>query len=163
MKRLFTIIYLIPSMAAAGMRDAASVKAGLALRLDIEDFLTDKQGVASAERVANTQVGRLVSIYRTDGYCYKGQITSEEEGEGYFKVFGKVLNSPDITFGFYIVKGGHFAGAILDKKENTTYVLEFSPAHKGYIFVKSTKYDKATTNSKDKSIYDDCSVLEKLT
>jgi hypothetical protein len=163
MKQIYSLACLIPCIALAGIRAENSPTGGLALRLDIEDFLTDQQGVVSPERIAKTQTGRLVSIYRTDGFCYKGQITSIEEGEGYLKVFGNVVNSSDISFGFYLVKGGHFAGAILDKKENITYVLEFSAVHKGYIFVRSTKYDKPSPSSGKSSIYDDCSSLFKLT
>jgi hypothetical protein len=103
--------------------------------------------VVSPEQVANVPVGKLVCIYLPTGACYHGQITEIEESSEHYKVYGKIFDKEDSSFGFALVKGGHFAGAIVHRKENITYAMEFSKEHKGYIFLRSTQYDKVTAEA----------------
>lgn len=118
---------------------------GHKLQLNQEVYFTDKLGVALPEQIAEASLGKLVKIYRTDGFCYEGKITDIEEEEGVFKVYGDVLNLTGVRFGFAMAKGGKFAGAVLDKVNDTVYVLEFSEAHKGFVLVRSYKHDKITS------------------
>lgn len=112
-------------------------------KLDIEKPLTDTQGVAGPSLVAGSQVGDNIIIFRTDKFCYKGKVTSIEESPDIIKVYGDIYDKEgETSFGFVMAKGGVFAGAIVNKKKNTVYVLEFSPEHKGYIFVESLIHRK---------------------
>jgi len=118
---------------------------GHKLQLNQELYFTDKFGVALPDQIANAALGKLVKIYRTDGFCYEGKITDIEEEEGVFKVYGDVLNLTGVRFGFAMAKGGKFAGAVLDKVNDTVYVLEFSETHKGFVLVRSYKHGKITS------------------
>jgi hypothetical protein len=138
-------LFLYPAMLMAGMSvdKPAPTIPGLRLLLEQETFLTDKTGVAIPNQIINVPIGKSVILYRTDGTCYKGTVTEIEEGDNYFKLYGKINNLDEgASFGFIMAKGGNFAGAIIEKKSNKTYVLEFSSEHKGFVFVLSTKYDK---------------------
>jgi hypothetical protein len=142
------LLLMIPSMCPGGIKAEEQIIPGLKLRIDNEHHLTDKNGLVLPAQVINVTVGKLVAIYRTDGFCYHGQVTEIEEGPDFYKVFGKVLNSEDTGFGFAINKGGYFSGAIRDRKDNVTYVLEFNPIHKGFIFVRSYKHDSPSAKNK---------------
>jgi poly(A) polymerase Pap1 len=112
-------------------------------KLDLEKPLTDTLGVAVPALVAGSQVGDNIIIFRPDKVCYKGRVTSIEETSDTLKVYGDVYDKEGGTsFGFVMAKGGVFAGAIVDKKNNRVYVLEFSPEHKGYIFKESLVHRK---------------------
>jgi hypothetical protein len=107
-------------------------------KIDLEKPLTDTLGVAAPSLIAGSQVGDNIIIFRPDKVCYKGRVTSIEEGPDILKVYGDVYDKDGGTsFGFVMAKGGVFAGAIVDKKNNKVHVLEFSPEHKGYIFKES--------------------------
>jgi hypothetical protein len=114
----------------------------MALSLDQEHHITDSHGVVIPGQLVYAKTGATVSIKRTDGFVYVGKITDIQEEEGSFKVYGEMDNVENAFFGFSILKGGVFAGAIVEKTANKTYVLEFSLEHKGYIFLRSLKYDQ---------------------
>jgi hypothetical protein len=127
----------------AGIKAEEKTIPGLKLRIEGEVPLTDNNGVVIPSQVIKAQVGKLVSIYRTDLFCYKGQITEIEESDEALKIYGKILNVPESRFGFILAKGGQFAGAVVEGNENNrAYVLEFSPSHKGFIFIRNSKYEK---------------------
>jgi hypothetical protein len=115
---------------------------GFKLQLDQEAYFTDVHGKADPGIIANTPVGKSVRIYRTDGFCYTGVVTEIEDSETHFKIYGTINNVPTGRFGFVLAKGGIFAGAIVEEEKEQTYVLEFSPAHKGYVLLRTTKYNK---------------------
>ena len=112
------------------------------LNLERETYFTDTTGKALPERMIKIQVGKLVRIYRTDGFHYTGKITEIDESNNYFKIYGVVFNVPDTQFGFVMSKGGVFAGAVVEPDKDYAYVLEYSDIHKGFVLVKSTKYNK---------------------
>lgn len=115
---------------------------GHKLQLKQETFLTDTNGIVNAAAIVNVSLGSLVKICRTDGFTYSGKITEIEESTEFYKIYGSVLNVEDTQFGFVIAKGGVFAGAVVEKKNKKTYVLELSIPHKGYILILSSKYDE---------------------
>lgn len=144
------LVTLLPTLAFAGIKPEEYIIPGLRLRIEGETQLTDKVGVVLPEQVIKLPVGKLVTINRVDGFVYHGQVTEIEEGPDFYKVFGKILNSEDAGFGFAINKGGYFSGAIRERQANVTYVLEFNPTYKGFIFVRSFKHDKPSAdNSKE--------------
>ena len=112
------------------------------LKLNQEVFLTDLNGVVNPKTVMLLQVGDNVKIYHTDGTLYTGLVTETKEGDGMLQIFGKINNVSDMSFGFVLAKGGVFAGAMVNTKNNKTYTLELSEPHKGYIFLYSYKYEK---------------------
>jgi hypothetical protein len=114
----------------------------MGLTLDQEYQITDSFGVVIPGQLVYAKAGNTVKIKRTDGFVYTGKITDIQEEEGSFKVYGQIDNVDDSFFGFSIAKGGVFAGAIVERAANKTYVLEFSLEHKGYIFLRTLKYDK---------------------
>jgi hypothetical protein len=142
-------ILAVPSLCLAGVKAEEQIIPGLKLRIDSECYLTDKNGVAIPEQIIGVAVGKLVALYRTDGFCYHGQVTEIEEGADFYKVYGKILNCEDSGFGFALHKGGFFSGAIRERQANITYVLEYSPAHKGFVFIRSYKHDKPLAGSKN--------------
>lgn len=156
MKRTIAILLACPAMCFSGIKEQDIIP-GLKLRLDAQLQVTDKNGVALPNQIVAATVGKLVTVYRTDGFKYDGQITEIEESSEYLKVYGKFLNVEDSSFGFVLAKGGHFAGAIVERKENKTYVLEFSAEHKGFIFVRSFKHDKPSAKNETEEA---CSVIE---
>jgi hypothetical protein len=115
---------------------------GFKLSIDNFLYLTDTNGVALPEQVINAQIGKSIKIYRTDGFCYDGMITEIQESDDLYKIYGLINNVDDASFGFVIAKGGVFAGAVVEKKNAKTYVLEFSPRHKGYVFNLTNRYNK---------------------
>lgn len=146
MKKTIAILLMYPTVCFCGIKEQDIIP-GLKLRLDNQLQITDKNGVVLPNQIIGATVGKLVSLYRTDGFKYDGQITEIEESAEYLKVYGKFLNVEDANFGFIIAKGGHFAGAIIEKKENKIYVLEFSATHKGFIFIRSFKHDKPSAKN----------------
>lgn len=133
---------LIPQLLFAGLSTDKQTIPGFKLQLEEETYLTDKNGIVVPGQVIKVPIGKLIKIYRTDGFCYNGMITEIEEADTHYKVYGKINNVDDTTFGFVLAKGGNFAGAILERKNSKTYVLEFDMERKGFVFVLSTKYDK---------------------
>ena len=150
MKRIIALALLFPVPLTAGMKEN-NTPPGFKLRIDAQLELTDKNGVVIPSQIIKAEVGRLVTLCKPDGFKYNGQITEIEEAEDYLKVYGKILNVPDSNFGFAMSKGGIFTGAILEKQDNRTYVLEFSDKHKGFVFVRSFKHDKPAASNKKKS------------
>jgi hypothetical protein len=142
MKKNILLFWLGLSLASTAGLVNETTPTGFKLQLETETYLTDTQGVASAKQMITVPVGKLVRIYRTDGFYYTGQVTEVEESDTHFKIYGKVLNVEDTQFGFVLAKGGVFAGAVVEKEKEKTYVLEFSEAHKGFVLVRSTKYNK---------------------
>ena len=142
MKQILLLLLVIPQILFAGMSKNETEVPGFKLQLEEEMFLTDQNGVAIPEQIIKVPIGKLVKIYRPDGFCYKGMVTEIEEGDSYYKVYGKINNVEQTSFGFVLAKGGNFAGAILEKNNSKTYVLEFDRIRKGFVFVFSTKYDK---------------------
>ena len=159
MKRLLPLLLLLPSTGMAIAKEREVIP-GLKLRIEAQIQLTDKNGVAIPSQIIKAIVGQLATIYRTDGFKYDAQITEIEESDDQLKVYGKALNTEDTNFGFVMARGGHFAGAIVEKKDNKTYVLEFSEAHKGFIFVRSYKHDKPAAGYKKEHIPADWSAIE---
>lgn len=115
---------------------------GFKLQIDQEAYFTDIHGKADPSIIAHTPIGKAVKIYRTDGFCYVGTVTEIEDSETHFKIYGTINNVPTGRFGFVLAKGGIFAGAIVEEEKEQTYVLEYSPAHKGYVFFRTTRYNK---------------------
>ena len=111
-------------------------------RLDVEHYLSDTTGTILPSQVIKSTIGDLIRIYRPDGFYYTGKITEIEEGDGIFKIYGQINNVEDAGFGFVLVKGGIFAGAVVERKTSKTYVLEFSENLKKFILVRSFKNDK---------------------
>jgi hypothetical protein len=143
MKAIAAILLLLGAQTTdAGIKSEEKIIPGLKLRIEGEVPLTDNNGVVIPSQIIKMQVGKLVSIYRTDSFCYRGQVTEIEESAETLKVYGQILNVPGSKFGFVMARGGQFAGAIIESKENKTYVLEFSLPHKGFIFMRSTKHEK---------------------
>jgi hypothetical protein len=145
MIKFILFLMTIPVLCFAGITaDNSNVITvpGFKLQLDQEAPLTDKNGVVILSQIINVPIGKSVLIYRTDGFCYKGTITEIEQGDNHYKLYGKINNVDETSFGFVMVKGGNFAGAILEGKTTKTYVLEFNLDYKGFIFVRSNKYDK---------------------
>lgn len=110
---------------------------GFKLKLNEEVYFSDKLGVFNPQQVCDAEIGRLVKIYRTDGFCYSGRVTETEQSESTYKVYGTINNVDNTQFGFVLAKGGIFAGAVVEKDTQTTYVLELSEAYKGFILVKT--------------------------
>lgn len=148
MKQTLAILWLLTATSSAGIKEQETIP-GLKLRLEAQLHITDKHGVVQPSQVASALVGQLVVIYRTDGFKYDAQVTEIEEREDMLKIYGRMLNVEDSSFGFVMHKGGTFAGAIVERKNERTYALEISPEHKGYIFVRTTKYDKPSASNKD--------------
>lgn len=144
--RLFLAALVTYSCSAlGGINKNSSDVPGHRLVLEQEVYFTDKQGIAIPEQIAKAEVGKLVKIYRPDGFCYEGKVTEIEEADGLLKVYGEVLNLESGRFGFALAKGGKFAGAVLDKNSDTVYVLEFSDVYKGFVLKRSYRYDKITS------------------
>lgn len=144
-KTILLTAYAITSLtASAAIKADESVSRipGFKLQLDEENYLSNNLGVISPIQVAKAQLGRLVKVYRTDGFCYEGRITEIEESDTFLKVYGVINNVKDSHFAFVLMKGGIFVGALIEDKGTKTYVLEFSKDHEGYVLVLSHKYDK---------------------
>lgn len=112
------------------------------LKLNQEVYLTDALGIVNPKTVILLQVGDLVRILRPDKTLYTGIVTETIEENDSIRIYGKVNNKENTSFGFAASKGGIFAGAIIEHNSETIYSLELSEAHKGYIFLYTTKYDK---------------------
>jgi hypothetical protein len=107
------------------------------LRLDQETFVTDKNGVANPNIIINLIPGQNIRIYLPNGKFFTGIVKSTEMvDDRQFKVFGELHGEEEIGFGFCMIKGGIFAGAICYKNTLETYTLEFSKESAGYVFQK---------------------------
>ena len=116
-----------------------------AVNIAAEVQLTDANRVVIPQQVLNLRVGQAISLKRSDGFEYKGVVKEIEEEDGLYKVFGVMLNAKKTRFGFIATKQGQFVGAIVDEDSSETYLMEFFPAAKGYIFVKELiKKDKSS-------------------
>lgn len=112
------------------------------LKLNQEIQITDNLGIVNVKIVSLLQVGDYIKMYRPDGTLYKGRVNETKEEEGSLKIYGSIDNVQDCQFGFAFAKGGIFAGAIVEKKNDKVYALELNEVAKGFIFVFTTKYDK---------------------
>lgn len=142
MKRIIPLVLLSLPLQAGMFKEPTTTMPEFRLQLQLETHLTNLQGVLSPTQLASVKVGDYVVIYRPDGFCYKAQITDVEEGSEFLKVWGKANNSEETTFGFVMRTGGILAGAILERKTDTTYVLELDLEHKGYVFKFTNLYKK---------------------
>jgi hypothetical protein len=141
MKRLVATLISIPFIAYSGI--TADKIPGFKLQLAEETYLSDRNGVLSADQISRVELGRLVRIYRTDGFYYTGKVTAIEESDSTYKVYGDVNNVKNTHFGFVLAKGGVFAGAVVEIDNKQTYVVELSEVHKGFVLQLTTKYDKS--------------------
>jgi hypothetical protein len=108
------------------------------LSLSEEKYVTDRSGVANPNIIIRLVPSNNIKMYLIDGTELIGLVTSVEEVQGEsFKVYGEIQNKKNSGFGFLMKKTGEFAGAILMKDENLTYVLNYSEESKGYIFIKT--------------------------
>ena len=142
MKKLTTLLVGLPLLAIAGVTIDNPKVPGFKLQLAEETYLTDSYGVISPLQISKAELGRLVKIYRTDGFCYAGRVTSIEESDSAYKVYGEIHNVKNTHFGFVLAKGGVFAGAVVEIDSGKTYVAELSEAYKGFVLQLSNKYDK---------------------
>jgi hypothetical protein len=117
---------------------------GFKLQLEEQLHLTDTQGVFIPKQMVAAPIGKKVKIYRTDGFCYEGMVTTIEETDDSFRIYGTIDNVKATRFGFVMAKGGIFAGAVLENDGEKAYALEFSEAHKGFVLVRAYKHDKAS-------------------
>lgn len=127
----------LPLSLGAGLTSQTSAVPGFKLKINEELYFSDKTGVFLLDQVGSSEIGRLVKIYRTDGFCYSGRITEIEESETIFKVYGAINNVDNTQFGFVMAKGGIFVGAVVEKTSGTTYVLELNEQAKGFVLVRS--------------------------
>ena len=112
------------------------------LQINQETLLTDTNGVINLSQIASLTVNKQVKIYRSDGTVYTGRVTEIEETPSHYKVFGTISNIPDSYFGFSLISGGTFVGAIVEKTTDHIYTAEFSLDHKGFILLRSFKYSR---------------------
>jgi hypothetical protein len=145
MKDLYRILLalgLSVLTSSATIKTPPTLVPGYTLKLEVEHYLSDNNGVLSASQVSTSELGARVKLYRPDGFCYVGKITQVEEAAEYYKIYGVIDNIPNAGFGFVIAKGGIFAGAVVEKNDSKVYTVEFSEAHKGYVLLRSMKYEK---------------------
>lgn len=113
-------------------------KKPFALSVDQIKYITDSTGVLLPGAIINTEPGQIVRMYLTDGVEYTGLVKEVEREEGkIYKIFGEMTSHHNVGFGFVIAQGGIFAGAIVDKPNNTEYAAQLSEAHKGFVFMKT--------------------------
>jgi hypothetical protein len=110
------------------------------LAIDQELFLSDKNGVVKAAAIAKAAAGTMIKLYKTDGTFYTGVVSLVKEDNEAFEIQG-TINNCNASFGFKLIKGGSFVGAVVEHEAKKTYVLEFSLPHKGFILVQTLKYN----------------------
>jgi hypothetical protein len=142
MKIIAITILMLSSIISDNSSPQNSPSPNYGPRLDVEHYLSDTTGIILPSQIIKCTIGDLIKIYRPDGFYYTGKITELEEGEGIFKIYGQINNVEDAGFGFILAKGGILAGAIVERKNSKTYVLEFSENLKKFILVRSFKNDK---------------------
>lgn len=142
MKHIIPLLLVSLPLQAGMFKEPTIAMPEFRLQLQLETPLTNFLGVLSPTQLASVKVGDYVTMYRPDGFCYKAQITEVDEGSDYLKIWGKANNSEETTFGFVMKTGGILAGAIVEKKTDTTYVLELDLEHKGYVFKFTNQYKK---------------------
>jgi hypothetical protein len=144
MKNIILSLFLTPIVSLASFREIPIPQTPNLnkLRLNQEIYISDKNGVINPQLVSLLQVGDNIRFYRPDGTEYIGQVTETKEETGSLRIYGKIHNIEDCQFGFGLDSGGHFAGAIIERKNDKIYALELSESHKGFIFLYTTKYDK---------------------
>lgn len=106
------------------------------LQIDTFKFLTDKNGVFLPEQFFEAPIGSKVKIFRTDGFCYEGTITQIDKSPEMYKIIGVFENCDDSGFGIAVTNMGQVAGTVLERKNDTSYMLEYSQSHKGWVFMK---------------------------
>jgi hypothetical protein len=144
------VVYLLSLLLASQLHVAAGIKSDVVVpgdkpQINTHLHFTSNTGLALPAEIAKAVVGKLVKIYRTDGFCYEGKITEIEESDDALKIYGDIYNVPGVRFGFAMARGGKFAGAVIDKDKDITYVLEFSEAHKGYVLIRAYKFEKGVS------------------
>jgi hypothetical protein len=143
-KNIILSSLLIPITTLGSFREIPNIRTPdlNKLKLNQEVYLSDTNGLINIKTVSLLQVGDNIRVYRPDGTLYTGIVTKTEESDGLLHIIGNINNKEDAQFGFVFAKGGHFAGAIVEKKNDRIYALELSEAHKGFVFLYTTKYDK---------------------
>jgi hypothetical protein len=136
---------LVSYAALASVKKEEPVVPEYKLQLEEELYFTDKNGVALPEQIIKAKLGNLVRIYKTDGFYYEGKITEIEEDGDVYKVYGDITNIAGARFGFGLAKGGKFAGAVIEREKEITYVLEFDAAYKGFVLRRSYTRDHKTS------------------
>lgn len=139
--KLLSALLLLSNLCLPINTDAGIKPALPKLSIDVYKTVSDAQGVVQPQLLAVLVVGDLIKFSRADGFEYSGKITDIQETPESLKIYG-VCNDENINFGFALIKGGIFAGAVIDKKQTEVYTLEFSAAHKGYVLIKNFKHSK---------------------
>lgn len=144
MKQTLSIILLSASCCFAGVKldDKQNKIPGFRLQLEEEMYLSDSFGVLLPKQIMSAALGRMVRIYKTDGGYYQGRVTEIVTDDTSYKVYGVINNVDGAKFGFVLSKEGVFAGAVVETKNENVYAVEFSEAHKGYVLLKTHKYDR---------------------
>lgn len=109
------------------------------IQIDTFKFLTDKNGSFLPEQLFQVPIGSKVKIYRTDGFCYEGKVLQIDKSSEMYKIVGTFDNCKDAGFGIAILSNGTCHGTILERDKNEKYMLEFSAAHKGWVFMKTVE------------------------
>jgi hypothetical protein len=115
------------------------------LKLEQEIYLSDKTGVLYASSILKLTPGCSVVLYLPDGTEIKGLIKEaiNENGEKYC-VYGEATNKDNTGFGFVLSAKGVFAGAVVFRNSESTYTVQYSVPHHGYILLLSpTKKDNS--------------------
>lgn len=140
MKNVYVSLLTFSLVCSADLN--AGLRNGLPeISIDLYKHVSDSQGVLQPGLLASLSVGNLVKFTRADGFQYSGKITEIEETPESLKLYGE-CDDNNTNFGFAMIKGGIFAGAVINKKDSEVYTLEFSQAHKGYILLKNYKHSK---------------------
>lgn len=109
-------------------------------RIDQEKFVSDKTGALQPTTIINLRVGDIVKFYFQDGTEFSGKIFQrEEEMNEYVKVYGHINDGENSGFGFVITKQGGFFGAVVLKKIDINYAVDYNKESKSYYFVKILK------------------------
>jgi hypothetical protein len=105
------------------------------LELANEVILTTDQGVFIPCQLLEAKLGKQVKIYRPDGFCYIGKVTSLTRTKTSFKILGQITNLNDAGFGFAVTSDGKIAGAVLEQKTKKLYVLAYATEANCFILI----------------------------
>ena len=141
-KLTLLVSVLLSGTLTAGLNIDNNKITGYKLQLDEELYLSNQQGVVNPAQFVKAELGRHVRIYRTDGVYYTGVINEIEEAAAWLKVYGVIDNVKNTRFGFVLAKDGVFAGAVIEQDEDKVYALDYSSEAKGYVLLRTFKYDK---------------------
>lgn len=136
---LLAIATLISSNCFGGVKSEEIPKQPFSsLKLNQETYLTDTNGILNPKMLLGLIPSNSVKIYFTDGTVLTGLVKETEIfNNEIYKVFGEITNKNNVGFGFVLTKEGTFAGAIVFRDTNETYVVKYSEELKEFILVKS--------------------------